>query len=245
MKALILAAGYATRLFPLTLNKAKPLLMVGGKPIIEYIFDHIEDIEDLSEVYIVTNHKFYNDFVVWAKKFGFKRPVMVVDDKTLSNDDRLGAIGDINFVLEKEKINDSLLIIAGDNLFDFDIKPFVEFGKNKKSACVGVYDLPNKSLLCKYGVLSLSGDLKVVEFQEKPAAPKGSMISMGLYYFPKEKLGDFRQYIKEGNRPDQPGNYISWLSKKEDVYGFAFKQNWYDIGDQVSLKEARQKFRRV
>jgi len=242
MKVLILAAGYATRLYPLTLNKAKPLLTIGGKPILEYIFDNIKNVDDLREVYIVTNSKFAKDFSSWASKYKFHKPVKVIDDGTTSDSDRLGAIGDMLFIINQAKIDDDLMVIAGDNLFNFELEPFVEFARKKNKACVGVHDLANKSLLSRYGVLSLDENGKVIEFQEKPAVPKSSLISMGLYYFPKGKLSLIGEYIKSGQKPDQPGNYISWLSKKEDVYGFVFKVDWYDIGDPVSLKEATQKF---
>ena len=240
MKVILLAAGYGTRLYPLTRDKPKPLLPVAGKPIIGYIILKLSRIKDIDGIFVVTNHKFCGHFQDWAKKWSGQFAIKTLDDGTLSNDDRLGAIGDIDFVIKKEGIKDDILVIGADNIFDAGFEDFIKFAVSKKGAsCVGLYDLSDKQLATQYGVVSIDLNSRVVDFQEKPKSPKSTLISTCIYYFPSQKLKLFKDYlgIQEHSR-DASGNYIKWLKEVDSVYGYVLNGRWYDIGDMESYKKA-------
>jgi glucose-1-phosphate thymidylyltransferase len=243
MKGLILAAGYGTRLYPLTLDRPKPLIKVGGKPILERLLEKLESIESCDEVYVVTNDKFYNMVVSWLRDRSFSFSVKVINDRTKSNDDRLGAIGDIDLVLGKEKPKDDVLIMAGDNLFEFDIIDFVNFARKKKLLSVALYDVKSTELAKKYGIVILDSSDKISDFQEKPESPKSTLASTGIYYLPKGKLGMLDDYMKTDLVKDAPGNYIRWMTENDDVCGYVFTEGWYDIGDKNSLQKADLEYR--
>jgi glucose-1-phosphate thymidylyltransferase len=230
MKALILAAGYATRLYPLTLNRPKPLLPVAGKPILEYIISKIEKVEEIEEVYVVTNQKFTEHFQRWKNNFKSKKRIKILNDRTLSDKDKLGAVGDLRFVIEKEKISDDLFVVAGDNLFELDIPKFIDFFR-KKGTSITLHDVREKELARKYGIVTLDRDKRIINFEEKPKNPQTTLVATCMYLFSKDKLGLVKDYLREGNNPDAPGYYIQWLYKKREVYGFVFTDKWYDIGD--------------
>ncbi len=244
MEALILAAGYATRLYPLTKEFPKSLLEVQKKPIINYIIDKMETIDGISEIIIVTNSKFISKFKKWQRKLKTKRRVTLVDDLTKDNASRRGAIGDMNFVIDKKNIKDDLLVIGGDNLFDGNLRDFLLFARaKKKKPVIGAYNIGEKSEAKKYGVMKLDKKNKLVDFQEKPKNPKSSLAAMCLYYFPKEKLKFIKEYLGNKTRKqDATGFYIDWLRKKCSVYGFVFHGHWYDIGDQKFYNKAKQVF---
>ncbi|MEA3328264.1 MAG: nucleotidyltransferase family protein [Candidatus Omnitrophota bacterium] len=245
MKALIMAAGYAVRLYPLTKNRPKPLLPVCRKPIVEYILANIEKIKSIDEVLVVTNHKFAGHFTDWSKNLSFQKKIRIMNDGTTTNDDKLGAVGDINFVIKNAQINDDLLIIAGDNLFDFSLDGFIEAAFSKKpSPSIGLYDIGDLEAVKKYGMVALSQDKKVVDFQEKPRYPSSTLVAICLYFLPQETLKLVPEYLDEGNNPDAPGYYIDWLCRKKPTYGFVFKGEWYDIGDIASYHRASKKYER-
>lgn len=244
MKALILAAGYATRLYPLTKEYPKPLLEINKRPLIDYILEKIEPLKEINGVIVVTNGKFIAKFRDWKKGIEIKKKLCIVNDLTYSLDDRRGAIGDIAFVIEKMRIKDDLLVIGGDNLFDTDLKGFMSFAKNKKSnSVIGVYDIKDKSKTNKYGVIKLDKENKIVDFKEKPKSAASTLVAMCFYYFPKNKLGAIKEYLNSRlNKRDATGFYIDWLRKREDIYGYRFKGHWYDIGDVKFYHEAKEKF---
>ena len=244
MKGLILAAGYGTRLYPLTLDRPKALVKVGGRTILERILRKFDDIESCDMVYVVTNDKFYDMFVKWIRDRNFTTKVKVVNDLTTSNEDRLGAIGDINLVLEKENPVDDILIVAGDNLFEFDIKDFVDSAKEKGHFMVALYDVKDKKLAQKYGIVSLDSSTKIDDFEEKPEKPKSTLASTGIYYFPKDKLDMLKDYMKTSLAKDAPGNFVKWIAENDAVYGYVFEEGWYDIGDKNSLEKADIEYRR-
>lgn len=244
MKALILAAGYATRLYPLTKDRPKPLLPVAGKPILEYIMEKIEGVEEIDSLYLVTNEKFILDFKDWLDNFKTKKKIKILNDDSTCDDDRLGAIGDIRFFLEEEKIDDDLLIVAGDNLFQFDLSRFIQFFQEKKAPCIALYDIGNQERARNYGVVTVDENQRIVNFEEKPSHPTSTLIATCLYFFPKEDLNLISTYLKEKRSSDAPGYYIQWLAKREEVYGFVFKEKWYDIGSLESLKEADLDYRK-
>ena len=244
MKALILAAGYATRLYPLTKEYPKPLLTVGTRPIINYILDKLQDIEDIEETIVVTNNKFIHQFREWKESLHCSWPVTLVDDLTKSHKDRRGAIGDIFFVIEKINLKDGLLVIGGDNLFDGDLREFLSFAdENKSSPLIGAYHLADIREAKNYGVIELDKTNRIIDFTEKPKRPKSRLIAMCLYYFPKSTLGLIGEYLKrKADKHDATGFYIDWLRKKIDVYGFVFYGRWYDIGDHKFYNEAKGVF---
>ena len=244
MKVLLLAAGYATRLYPLTLNTPKPLLSVAGKTVMGYIFDLIEPLKEVDEVFIVTNEKFFRNFEDWKKTFKSSKKITVVDDGTTSNDTRLGATGDIEFVIEKKGIKDDLLVLAGDNLFKADLSIFTKFCASKRpSVTIGLYDIKDLILASKYGIVSVDKNNKIIDFKEKPSSPPSTLAAMCLYFFPKERLGIMKSYLGMDNAKDAPGYFLEWLYKREPVFGYIFKdKKWFDIGDKKSLEEAEREF---
>jgi glucose-1-phosphate thymidylyltransferase len=246
MKVLLLAAGYATRLYPLTLNTPKPLLPVAGKTVLGYIFDLIEPLKQVDEVFIVTNEKFYQNFEDWKKNFKSSKKITVIDDGTTSNETRLGATGDIEFVIKKENIKDDLLVLAGDNLFKADLSIFTGFSISKRpSITIGLYDIKDLILAKNYGIVSLDKNNKLINFKEKPANPPSTLAAMCLYFFPKERLSIMKRYLETDNAKDAPGYFLEWLYKKESVFGYVFKdKKWFDIGDKKSLEEADKEFRK-
>ncbi len=239
MKALILAAGYGTRLYPLTKDKPKPLLPVAGKPMVEHVLKKIEEIETIDEVYIVTNEKFAGHFREWKDTYAGRKKIKIINDETISDEDKKGAIGDMRLVIEKEGINDDLLVVAGDNLFEFDLRDFIDFFRDKGTS-VGLYDFRDREAVKRYSIVEIDADKKVLNFQEKPSEPSTTLIAICLYLFPKGKLNLITEYLKEGNNPDAPGFYIAWLHRREPVYGFVFEGKWYDIGDLKCYEEANQ-----
>lgn len=245
MNALILAAGYATRLYPLTLNKAKPLLEVGGKPIIEWLFDNLASVPGLKTVYVVTNNKFAGDFQNWANAYQKRHPGMqikIVNDGSTSDDDKLGATGDINLVLTRENLsNDDLLVIAGDNLFEQSLTDFVKAAK-QSLATVAVHDVGNLEAMKKYGTVTIDDKGVITNFEEKPKEPKSTLAAVALYYYSHEALPLFTTYLAAGNNPDQPGLFLQWLYTRKAVGTFAINGRWLDIGSKETLENADKMF---
>lgn len=243
MKGLILAAGYGTRLYPLTLDRPKALVKVGGKTILERLLKKLEKLAFCDEVYIVTNDMFYGMVAKWITGRTFSLGLKVINDMTTSNETRLGAIGDINLAMEKESPKDDVLIMAGDNLFEFELEDFVHFAEKKKKLCVALYDVKDRNLAQRYGIVSIDHEKKISEFQEKPKDPKSTLASTGIYYLPKNQLSIVTGYMKTGLVKDAPGNFIKWVSEKDSVYGYVFTEGWYDIGDKKSLEKADIEYR--
>ena len=244
MKVLILAAGYATRLYPLTLTQPKPLLPVAGKPMIEYVIDNIAPI-GVDMVYVVTNAKFADHFQKWADgyrnskaKIDFK----IINDGSTDDSNKLGAIGDINLVLEKEKLDDDLIVVAGDNLFSQSVEEFGKVAREKKAPVLAVYDVGSLEQIKKYNAISIDGSGKITYFEEKPKVPTSTLTGIALYYYPKETLPLIKQYVKEGNNPDQPGRLVQWLYTRTPVYTWTVPGIWYDIGSKETLEEANRIF---
>lgn len=243
MKALILAAGYATRLWPLTLDTPKPLLAVKNKPIIEYITKKIEKIEKIDKVYVVTNTKFVKNFESWKNSYKTNKQVIVIDDLMKTVDQRRGSIGDIIYSIEAEDIKDDLLIVAGDNLFNFYLDDFIKFSiSHKPYATIGLFNIGDKELAKQYGIAAIDKDAKITAFVEKPKMPPSTLAAMCLYFIPKGKLTSIKAYRDQGLPLDFSGNFIEWLSRRESVFGFSFKGMWMDIGDKKSLEAAQSQY---
>lgn len=235
MKCIFLCAGYATRLFPLTENFPKALLKVGGRALLDYILDEVNSLDEIDEIYLVTNAKYTPHFESWAKEKNNIKPITVINDGTYTNDDRLGAIGDINFTIEKCNINDDVLIIAGDNLFTFKLREFVDFYKAKNAPSVCVREETDINLLKRVGVAVLDDSNKILDFEEKPTEPKSKYAVYAEYIYPKEILPVFKEYLAEGNSNDAPGNFVAYLYKKMPTYAYPFKGECYDVGTHDAL----------
>lgn len=243
MKVLVLAAGYGTRLKKITKDKPKPLLEVNGKPLLNYILDTLRNLEGLSEIIVVSNDKFYSDFCEWQKSLALSVPISIVNDGTTSPDNRLGSIGDIQFGIDEKKVKEDLLVVGGDNLFDFNLGEFIAFARRQPdSVSIGAYDIEEIKQASKFGVLSLDAEGVITSFEEKPEHPKSSLVAMCFYYLPQNTLGLISKYLKETNKADRAGDYIKWLCQHGNVYGFTFTGKWFDIGSVESYKEANKKF---
>ena len=246
IKALILAAGYATRLHPLTENQPKPLLKVAGVPIVEHILKKLETQEKIDEIFIVTNNKFYGHFNVWLMDFNASKKVKIINDGTVSNEDRLGAVGDINYVLKEEHINDDLLVIAGDNLFGFSLSHFINQFNIKKNSIVALHDLKDKDKVKnKFGVAILNQDSsQVIDFEEKPSEPKSTLAATACYVFHKEDLKLVERAVERG-KADNPGDLVKFLVKESEVQGYVFEDHWFDVGSIECLKQAEEVYRNL
>ena len=236
MITIILAAGYGTRLYPLTKDKPKSLLQIGGKPIINYITNQLQ-----NKIYIVTNQKFYDQFIEWAKTQN--KDIEIINDNTTSNETRLGGIGDLYFTIKLKNINDDILVLGGDNVFDFKIKDFIEFFKQKQAPVIALYDVQDLELAKLYGIVELDKNRKIISFEEKPKNPKSTLASTCFYVFPKEFIKEIYKYMQTSNNKDGPGYLIKHFYTKQPIYGFVFKGNWFDIGNLEQYKKANEIFK--
>jgi len=244
MRVLILAAGYGTRLKELADDTPKSLLEVSGKPLVNHILDRIKHLNALNEVILVTNNKFAGHFEKWAVQTPFAHPIRVVNDRTNSPEDRLGSIGDIDYVLQKESTQDDLLVVGGDNLFDFNVNQYIISAQAQTDAVtIGLYDIGSLEEAKLFGVAEMDEQNRVISFEEKPSQPKSTLIAMCFYYFPKATLGYISDYLKEVCTADRAGDYIRWLQENFVVFGFKFSGKWYDIGSIESYHEAQENFR--
>ncbi|MEY2495791.1 MAG: glucose-phosphate thymidylyltransferase [Verrucomicrobiota bacterium] len=245
MNVLVLAAGYATRLYPLTLHKAKPLLEVAGKPMIDWVLDNLAAVPDLETVYVVTNSKFVKDFQAWAEGYRKKRSgfaIKIIDDGSTDDSDKLGAIGDIVLVITREDLaKNDLIVVAGDNLFS---EPLLDFAREakKSEATLATYDVGDLEAIKKYSSITIDSSGVITQFEEKPAEPKNTLAGIALYYFSREIIPLFTTYIAAGNNPDQPGRFIQWLYQRKPVKAYQIKGTWFDIGSKETLEEANQIF---
>src|SRR6266542_2677811 len=234
MNALLLAAGYATRLYPLTLNTPKPLLPVAGKPIAQYMVEQLEEIPAIDRLLVVTNHRFASHFREWAVDLPNRFGIQVVDDETETNETRLGAIGDIAYVIEQhpELADEPLFVLGGDNLLDFHLRDMVQdFESGGGTATViALVHTEDPAQLRRSGVVTLDRERRVVGFVEKPADPPSDLTCPPFYVFPPSALALLPEYLSSGQSPDAPGNFIAWLHTRAPVYGHVFTEQRYDVG---------------
>jgi glucose-1-phosphate thymidylyltransferase len=242
VKALLLAAGYATRLRPLTLTYPKELLPLGGRPIVDRILDKVAAVPDVDEIHLVTNSAKAPMFAAWTPQHDVK----VHDDGTTSNDDRLGAIGDISLVVDREGWEgEDVLVVAGDNLFDFELADYVAFWRAKENAsAIALYEHPQRELLSQYGIVEVDPDGRLMNFVEKPENPPSNLVSTAVYIYGRAHVPLLHAYAADGESMDAPGNFIAWLYKRAPVYGYRFSGDWLDIGDATQLLEADNRLRR-
>jgi len=245
MKVIILAAGYATRLYPLTLTQPKPLLPVAGKPMIDYVLDNLAPIGGIDRIYVVTNAKFAGHFQQWATDYHAHKAQLnftIVNDRSTDDSNKLGAIGDIRYVLKTQNVTDDIIVVAGDNLFSERLTDFGRFCREKNAPVLAVYDVGDLEQIKKYNAITLDGDGCITFFEEKPKHPASTLTGIALYYYPKSTLPLVEQYVAEGNNPDQPGRLIQWLYPRVPVYTWRVPGLWYDIGSKETLEEANRIF---
>jgi glucose-1-phosphate thymidylyltransferase len=243
LKAVILAAGYATRLRPLTDDVPKHLLPVGGRPMLDWVLDRVLEVEDVDAVHLVTNRRFAPEFGRWAEQHG----VTVHDDGTTSNEDRLGAVGDLRLVIESAGLEeDELVVLAGDNLFELSLPRFVEWWRAKPApaSAVPLHDVGDLELATRYGIAQTDRDDRIVSFVEKPSDPASTLASTLIYLLPPEHVRLVGSYLDEGQSPDNAGSFLGWLARRGPVYGYRFHGSWFDIGNHDQLLEADNLLRR-
>ena len=240
MKCLILAAGYATRLYPLTENFPKPLLEVQGKPILDWLIDDLETTGVISSYAVISNHRFKVHFDNWAAKH-FQN-IVVVDDGTSTNETRLGAVRDIQFALDALQMDDDLLVMAGDNLLDFSLSHFVHYALEKQTSCVMRYYESDEKRLLKTGVLTIDEKDRILEMTEKSPAPATHWACPAFYYFCREDARRVKEAIAEGCSVDAPGSFIAWLCHRSPVHAMLMPGHRYDIGNLASYQEVQQHY---
>lgn len=242
MKCILLAAGYATRLYPLTKDKPKALLNLGSKTILDIVIDRVSEIDCIDKIYIVTNHRFAESFNEWKKQYTGVCPVEILDDGTTDNNNRLGAIGDMHYVIKKKGIDDEIFVIASDNAFKFSLTDMVELYKKSKCDTISAHYIEDLETLKAMGVLKLDEESFVTEFAEKPEKPQSHYGAPPFYIYKRETLPLIDRYIREGNNADAPGNFIPWLITKTKVKAYTFDDMIIDIGTPKSYEEAQKIF---
>ncbi len=226
-------------MYPLTENFPKGLLPVGGRPLIDYLIENIEEVADIDTIYVITNQKFYPAFAEWHKKFQSSKKIFLVNDGTLTNETRLGSIRDMQLAIETNDIRDDLLVVGGDNIFDMSFVGFVDYFKHKSGDLVAVQRISDKERLRRTGVVLMDDDSRLTACYEKPDDPVSELATPPLYMLRRETLPLIAEYIREGNDTDAPGNLTVWLYKRRPVYGYLFKGECYDIGDMESYERLR------
>ena len=238
MRLVVLAAGYATRLYPLTLDRPKHLLEVAGAPVLDHVLEKLAAIDELDEAFLVTNAKFAPLFRDWAAAYSGPLRPEVVDDGTRSEEDRLGAIGDLGLVLREVGTDDDAVVVAGDNLFTEPLGGFGRAARERQAALLGVYDVGDLEAIRAYNAIDLDSDGRVAFFEEKPERPRSTLTGIALYYYPREVLPLVHHYLDEGNNPDQPGRLVQWLYPRVPVFAWDVPGLWLDIGSPETLEEA-------
>ncbi|MBR9682857.1 MAG: nucleotidyltransferase family protein [Candidatus Aenigmarchaeota archaeon] len=243
MIGIILAGGFAKRMGELTQNKAKALLEINEKPIVQYVIEKMEKIDSIEKIYISTNKKFEEDFTKFLSNLQSTKSVNLVIEPAAKEEEKLGSIGGLNYVIKKNNIEDDIIVVAGDNMFEFGLKEIIDYYDEKKAPIVGLLDIIDKEKASKrLGVVEIDSDNKITGFEEKPEFPKTSLVSTAIYIFSKDSLKLISEYIESSNNPDAMGFFLTWLYEKEDIYGFIFKGTWIDIGTIKTFEEAKKSF---
>ena len=239
MKAIILAGGFAKRMWPLTQDRPKPLLLVAGKPMIEHVIEKLLPIKQIHTIYITTNKRFGHAFQEWLDGQDYDRDIRLVIEEAKSEDEKLGSIGAMKNIIQQERIDDDILCVAGDNLLEDHLHGFLEFFDRQASTVFGLHEKTTGDLT-KYGIACVDGNFRVTDFEEKPQDPKSNLVSTAIYAIPRNCLCLIDEYLDEKRNPDAFGHFIAWLHEKSPCYGFTFQQNWFDIGSFENLQKANQ-----
>lgn len=242
MKAVILAGGYARRMWPLTKNRPKHLLPVAGRPMLDYVMDSLESIPDLEEIFLSTNMRFQGQFKKYLDGVNTKKKLRLFIEDTRSEEEKLGSVGALGYLIRESGLDDNLLVIGGDNIFGFEMTDFIEYFYSKKANTIALYDLGNREKARLYGVVHIDDDNRIIDFHEKPADPQSTLVSTACYAFTRKGVRSILRYLEEGNDPDKMGHFIEWLYRHDDVYGFIFTGVWFDIGSLESYEAADRYF---
>jgi len=248
MQAIVLAAGYATRLYPLTKDRPKPLLKIGEKTILDYLLEQFKELDIINKVYIVTNEKFYKNFQDWVSVnkdsvICKNLEITVISDGTTSNDTRLGAIGDIQFVARFNKIDQDVLVAAGDNVFTTHFTGMLDLFKSKDTDVFLAHPVEKLEKLKRSGIMELDEKQRIIGFEEKPAVPRSNFVAPAFYMYKNSTLKLLNDYLTEGNNPDAPGNFTAWLYRKKTIYAYVMKEPYYDIGTLEAYNAVCDKFK--
>ena len=235
MQAVVLAGGYATRLWPITKHRPKMLLPIGETTVIDRIFRELEADDRIEEVYVSTNERFAEEFEEHIAESEFQKLRLSVEDTT-EESEKFGVVGALGQLVDREGIDDDLLVVAGDNLIGFDLSAFLEFFERSEAATLAAHDVGDREKARSYGLVDLDGD-RVVDFQEKPEEPKSTLVSIACYAFPADSLR-FEEYLAGDNNPDEPGWFLQWLQAREPVHAYVFEEPWFDVGTPESYLDA-------
>jgi glucose-1-phosphate thymidylyltransferase len=236
MKAVVLAGGYATRLWPITEHRPKMFLPVGENTVIDEIFEDFEADDRVDEVFVSTNERFAEAFDEYLAGSPFEKPTLSVEE-TVEEDEKFGVVGALEQLVDREGVDDDLIVVAGDNMISFDLADFADFFESKGTPTLAAYDVEDRERAKSYGLVELDGD-EVVNFQEKPDDPKSTLVSIACYAFPAETLPDLSTYLEEGKNPDEPGWFLQWLQTRGSVHAYTFDGAWFDIGTADSYLDA-------
>jgi glucose-1-phosphate thymidylyltransferase len=242
MKAIVLAGGFAKRMWPLTKDKPKQLLPIADRPMLDHILAKLEVVTELDEIYISTNAKFETQFNEYLSSLKTEKSIALFIEDTHSEQEKLGSVGALGFLINEKNIDDELLVIGGDNLFEFQMPDLINDFRIKQANIVALYDLGSLDNAGLYGVVETSEERKIIGFEEKPQNPKSSLVSTACYVFTKLGVQNILRYLNEGNDSDKIGHFIEWLYQNDDVFGFVFKGVWFDIGSFESYDEANEYF---
>lgn len=244
MICMVLVAGYATRLYPLTENFPKPLLDVGGKTILNWLLDDIDGQEEIEEHVIISNHKFIDHFEEWKKRQNYRHPIRLIDDGSMDNEHRLGAVKDMALAVNTLEKEEDTLVIAGDNVLDFSFKEFLTFGKEKGTSCVMCHEETDPVKQRKTAIITVDESQKITSYEEKPKEPKGNLAVPPFYLYRKEDIRRIEEALRDGCGADAPGSFAAWLSGRAPVHAWRMKGKRYDIGDRESYERVRKIFER-
>lgn len=240
IKAYVLAAGYATRLGAIASDRAKPLLDVGGRPVLSHTMERLQEVRGLTEVVVVANGRFHRQFVDWAKSDPAKVPVRILDDGSTRPEERLGAVADLAFAVDSEPPGDqSWLVVAGDNLIDFDLRPAARAFRDVSRPLLLLRRVDPADAEGRYNEVTLDGEGRVVRVREKPADPQTDVTAIAAYFFTPDIVDLLYAYVEASDEHDAPGHFISWLVERTPVEGFFFEGEWFDTGSPETLRAAR------
>lgn len=242
MKNIVIAAGYATRLYPLTENFPKPLLEIGNSTILGRLLDDIDKIDDIDEHIIVTNHKFVGHFEKWAAEHKMSKPARIIDDGTETNETRLGAVKDLLLAIDRYNVDDDMMVVAADNILDFSLQGFVDFFKEKGTSVIMCHNEPELKKLQRTGVIAVDENMKVQEMQEKPEKPVSNWAVPPFYIYSKKDLSLIKDCMNHGCGFDAPGNLAHYLCENTDMHAWVMPGKRFDIGSLDSYEEAKIMF---
>ena len=236
MKAVVLAGGYATRLWPITEHRPKMFLPVGDNTVIDEIFEDLEADDRVDEVFVSTNERFADTFADYLDDSPFEKPTLSVEE-TVEEDEKFGVVGALEQLVDREGVDDDLIVVAGDNMISFDLGDFADFFHDKGTPTLAAYDVGDRERAKSYGLVQLDGD-EVIDFQEKPDDPQSTLVSIACYAFPAETLPKLTTYLADDNNPDEPGWFLQWLQQRGPVHAYTFDGAWFDIGTAESYLDA-------